>query len=111
MNPTPTSAKRRTHRTASQWQILIDDYHLSGLSGPRFCKARDLGYASFCKWRQRLTCSAEQHHANTATAVAAPAPSFIDLTTLAGSREPSWNIVLKLGNGIELCLSQTDVSA
>ena len=86
-------------RTAEQWQTLIDQWQHSGQSMARFCEAHDIGYASFCHWRKRLT---EEQAAPTKREV-----SFIDLGALPPSGgQHGWNIVLSLGNGVELRLSQ-----
>ncbi len=97
-----TNKSPRKHRTPQQWQSIVDQYLESGLSGKRFCTDRGIGYASFCKWRQRL---AEHSDADSENAT----PAFIDLGALDAQSEAEWNIVLKLGNGVELCLSQARV--
>ena len=104
MNTSSTTPVRRQRRTAEQWQGIVNEFIQSGLNGKQFCSERDLGYLSFCKWRNRLS-----------TAPTLSAPTFVDLTTLAApnavSAPATWHIVLKLGNGVELCLDQTHVPA
>lgn len=87
-----------TRRTAEQWQALIDQWQRSGQSMARFCKTQGIGYASFCHWRKRL--------ADDGAAQESPV-SFVDLGALppTGPRG-DWTIVLSLGNGVELRLSQ-----
>ena len=91
-------------RTPEQWQQLVEQWQDSGLSATRFCSINEVGYASFCNWRKRLTETALQ------TGPAATSePTFIDLNTLQSPDSTSnngWNIVLSLGNGVELRLSQ-----
>ncbi len=91
----------RTYRTRDQWQTILDDFVASGLSAPQFCKQHNLPYGSFANWRQKLSVS-------TTTNATEPSPaSFLDLSALAGaSSENHWHITLKLGNGVELVLSQ-----
>ena len=95
-------AKRKT---PSQWQSLVEQQEQSDLSVPQFCSEYSISSASFYKWRQRLATSEP-------SAATEPAPSFIDLSTLASSRDHQhesdkpWHIVLSLGNGVELRLSQ-----
>ena len=88
-----------TRRTPKQWLALVERWRESGQSAARFCEARGIGYASFCSWRKRL--AGEQ-------APAAPREAaFIDLGALSSAREGrAWTIVLSLGNGVELRLSQ-----
>ena len=95
----------RKHRPQEQWQTLVDKQRDSGLSTMQFCKQEDIGYASFCSWRKRLT---EEPAADSTSSGEA---GFLDLSSLM-SVSPSagsglgWNIVLSLGNGVELRLSQ-----
>ncbi|MFA5627761.1 MAG: transposase [Thiohalomonadaceae bacterium] len=88
----------RKHRTPDQWQTLIDQQLDSGLSAVQFCNQHDIGYASFYNWRKRLSTTAAPESEET---------GFLDLSSLmAGTTGPAWNIVLSLGNGVELRLSQ-----
>lgn len=94
----------RTYRTATDWQALISRWESSTLSAPTFCEQHGIGYASFCQWRKRLKATADA-----AAPAAAAIPTFIDLHALAASSPShgqSWHIVLSLGNGVELRLSQ-----
>ena len=93
----------RKHRTPEQWKALIDQQRSSGLSAAQFCKQEEIGYASFCNWRKRLTDLSTEDSARSGEA------GFLDLSSLMGtssSSGPGWNIVLSLGNGVELRLSQ-----
>ena len=93
----------RKHRTPEQWKALIDQQRSSGLSAAQFCKQEDIGYASFCNWRKRLSNPSTDESSGPGEA------GFLDLSSLMGnspSSGPSWNIVLSLGNGVELRLSQ-----
>jgi hypothetical protein len=91
----------RIHRSAAQWQHFIELWQVSGQSAAQFCKTHDLGYVSFCKWRQRFSAeysADEQQHSPT---------QFIDLSTLTQPTGAArWSIVLSLGNGVELKLNQ-----
>lgn len=90
---------KRAYRNAAQWQQLIDLWHTSELSITEFCQAHQLSTMSFYKWRQRLALKTEQapDHQNT---------QFIDLSAFAHQGNTRWHIVLSLGNGVELTLSQ-----
>lgn len=99
-SPPPKNYQRRS---PEQWKEIIEQHNSSGLSGKKFCDTQGIGYASFCKWRQKLTEVEIEQSSQPAN------PSFIDLGSLAATNEPNWHIVLKLGNGIELCLSQANV--
>ncbi|WP_028301898.1 IS66 family insertion sequence element accessory protein TnpA [Oceanospirillum beijerinckii] len=93
-----------TRRSPEQWKILIQQWQESGLSAPQFCEQNEVGYASFCNWRKRFNA-----HDLPAEGFSSEA-QFIDLQSLtATSADDSkgWNIVLSLGNGVELRLSQS----
>lgn len=93
----------RKHRTPEQWQALVDQHRDSGLSASQFCKQENIGYSSFCNWRKRLSDQSTDNSTDSGEA------SFLDLSSLMGTSPSSglgWNIVLSLGNGVELRLSQ-----
>ncbi len=91
----------RIHRSAAQWQYFIELWQTSGQSAVLFCKTHDLGYASFCKWRQRLEAEYSADESQQAPT------QFIDLSTLTQATGTArWTIVLSLGNGVELKLNQ-----
>ena len=86
-------------RSPEQWQELVDQWRDSGQSAARFCKTHGIGYASFCSWRKRL--------ADEQAGPVDPETQFIDLGALTSTHVGhGWNIVLSLGNGLELRLSQ-----
>ena len=90
---------KRAYRNAAQWQQLIDLWHTSELSITEFCQTHQLSTMSFYKWRQRLSPQTEQANVHQDT-------QFIDLSALAHHGNTRWHIVLSLGNGVELTLSQ-----
>ena len=93
----------RKHRTPEQWQALVDQHRDSGLSASQFCKQENIGYSSFCNWRKRLSDQPTDNSTDSGEA------SFLDLSSLMGTSPSSglgWNIVLSLGNGVELRQSQ-----
>lgn len=95
----------RKRRTPEQWQALVNQQRDSGLSASKFCQQENIGYASFCNWRKRLSGSSIDD------SVESDEASFLDLSSLMGtspSSGPGWNIVLSLGNGVELRLSQNE---
>lgn len=87
-----------TRRTREQWRALVDQWRRSGQPMARFCEEHAIGYASFCHWRTRL--------AGEDAPMQREAP-FIDLGAVSSSgRARGWTIVLSLGEGVELRLSQ-----
>lgn len=94
------------HRTPEQWQTLVDQQRDSDLSAAQFCSQQNIGYASFCKWRNRLSALSIPL---TDPSASSDEASFLDLSSLMGAPHTTrsgWNIVLSLGNGVELRLSQ-----
>ncbi|MCU5784955.1 hypothetical protein MA04_04255 [Alcanivorax balearicus MACL04] len=93
----------RPRRTAEQWHALIAQQRESGLPAKAFCQQHDLGYISFCNWRKRLMDHGSADNAESDDA------GFVDVSSLMGSAQTGgtgWHIVLSLGNGVELRLSQ-----
>lgn len=95
----------KTHRRRSreEWFSLIEQQTESGLSAPQFCKQHNIGYASFSAWKRQL----QPDNSNIVDDANASKPAqFIDLGSLSQSGDSGWRITLKLGNGVELELSQ-----
>lgn len=90
-------------RSAEQWHSIIKRWQLSGQSAAQFCKEQALGYVSFCQWRKRLM---QTKARVTDSPSSTMPPSFIDLASLGSSGSSGWQIVLSLGKGVELKLSQ-----
>lgn len=90
-------------RTAEQWQALVTQWQQSDQSAKDFCTEQHLGYASFCQWRKRLS---QNNESMVTSGPATPEASFIDLTAMAQPPSKGWHIVLSLGSGVELSLSQ-----
>ncbi|MFY0678905.1 MAG: transposase, partial [Neptuniibacter sp.] len=97
--------RRNTRRTQDQWQAIIDQQQQSGITVQQFCTEHGINPASFYKWRQRLAEPQPAHDTENPS-------SFIDLSALSSNRtlhsspDKPWHIVLSLGNGVELRLSQ-----
>ena len=92
-----------TRRTSEQWHSIINDFSTSALSGAAYCKQHQIQYASFCKWRQKILPSTNTQQSST------PSKPFIDISAMSHQHvqeSSAWHITLKLGNGVELVLSQ-----
>lgn len=102
----------RPHRSARQWQQLVDQQARSSQSAREFCADHDIGYASFIQWRSRLTPSTSSTSISAETA-----PEFVELT--AGLDEHRHHelerakvatpilIELDLGGGLQLRISRS----
>ena len=87
-------------KSLHDWQQIVDLWQHSGLATRQFCDQHHLSYESFCKWRRRLAATVDGTRSLHAE------PAFIDLSSLRSTVTPAgWEIVLKLGNGVELHLS------
>ncbi len=101
----------RPHRSAKQWQQLIDRQSHSSQSAREFCADHNIGYASFIQWRSRLTPSASSTRMS-----AEVAPEFVELTSgLDDHRHHELErldtatpvmIELDLGGGLQLRISR-----
>lgn len=94
--------RQYSRRTSEQWFTLVEAQQQSGLSAPRYCEQHELSYASFCKWRQRF---AERQTPGSGTPVGTTS-DFVDLSGLASAAPGRWQIILSLGDGVELKLSR-----
>ncbi len=101
----------RPHRSAKQWQQLVDRQSRSSQSAREFCADHDIGYASFIQWRSRLTPSASS------TGMSAESvPEFVELTSGLGEHRHQKLerldvtspilIELDLGGGLQLRISR-----
>ena len=88
----------RKHRSREQWHELVTQWQASGLSAPAFCAKNSVAYSSFSKWRQFFNAQTDQ--------VPEVPPSFVDLSALPSGIAQGWQIILKLGHGVELELTQ-----
>ena len=91
----------KIRRSSEEWQTIINQQQASGLSAPQFCKERSISYPSFNAWKRRLT-TEKQLNSDSQDSISS---DFIDLSQLSTSQN-GWRITLKLGNGVELELSQ-----
>ena len=48
-----TDVLGRVKWTREQREAILDEYEASGLSGPKFARARGINYQTFATWRQR----------------------------------------------------------
>lgn len=92
----------RTRQTPEQLQKLVAQFNQSKLSSVEFCKTHGIAYSSFYKWCKKYSALESVPVKN-----ASPLAQFIDLQALAAPHQGTWSIVLKLGNGVELLLSQS----
>ena len=101
----------KKHRTPEQWQALINQHRNSGLSIEQFCRQHKLARSCFYKWRKRLSEQTIQNpnQPTVAKPSATQETNFLDLSALVDASPTAnqgWDIVLSLGNGVELRLSQ-----
>lgn len=96
---------KHTHRprqTPEQIQSFVTQFHQSELSSAAFCKKHGIAYSSFYTWCKKYPVPAPAFVNRSS-----PPTQFIDLQSMAAPHHGAWNIVLRLGNGVELLLSQT----
>jgi hypothetical protein len=98
---TSTRINKSRRKIPEQWHAIVEDSSASGLSVLKFCIQQNIQYVSFSKWRQRQAINKKIH-----TDGCSQPASFIDVSSFV-NENTSWNITLKLGNGVELVLNQT----
>jgi hypothetical protein len=47
----------RDSTKANKWKEMLQEWHLSGLSGAAWCKQKEISYVQFLYWRKRLELS------------------------------------------------------
>lgn len=97
--------KKRTFRSRSQWQAIVNDFHRSGFTQIAFCQQHGIPVSSLSRW-QRIF--AQQ------TEVVAARGDFVDVTEPLALVPPAsvrcdadntdWQVELALGKGIVLRL-------
>lgn len=101
----------RQHRSARQWQQLVDRQARSSQSAREVCDDHDIGYASFIQWRSRLSDNAPSTYLSVGRV-----PKFVELTSTLDERrhhEPDQldvdtPILIELdpGGGLQLRISR-----
>ena len=94
-----STTQKYQRRSEADWQALVGEFYNGKLTATQFCKQHHLSVSSFYQWRNRFT------EESSRKLTESPESSFIDLADIAGSTG-RWSIVLRLGHGVELTLSQ-----
>ena len=99
--PQAKQPPQRIHRSAKQWQILIDQFETSGLSPRAFCQQAGISHGTFSRWRRRLTIVDEQP-----PRAIPKADLFVELSAEATPpvATPAWDVELQLGRDVFLRL-------
>jgi len=89
--------RRRTRRTAAQWQELVERFERAGQSRGRFCAAHGLALSTFDLWRRKLRGAA-------AVREEVPEAVFVELSGRPETERgaSSWEVELELGAGVVL---------
>jgi transposase-like protein len=93
MNAIEQSTRRtKTHRSAAQWQQIIDGYATSGLTQADYCQEHGVAMSSFHKWKAKLQGEAAR----------VPEGEFVALPLPVSITPQPWRIELDLGEGCVL---------
>ncbi len=91
--------QRYKRHSAEQWQSLVNDHAQSGLSAVEFCKQYQLGYASFCAWRKKLSCRNVRNDITT--------PAFVELIQPEPKMDiQPWVVELQVGDTLILRIAK-----
>ena len=98
-SPQQSKPKKRINRSRRQWQLLLDDYHRSGLTKVAFCKQHGVATSSLNRWQRMLEVQPESGDFVDVTEPLslAPASAFPN-----GDTDNDWQVELALGNDIVL---------
>ncbi len=96
--------KKYQRRSQTEWQTLIQEQQISGISAPAFCKQQAVAYPSFIQWKKKLGGSGTEPIRPSSE----QAPSFVEITPIdelpvvdiAESRV--CRVELDLGQGLQL---------
>ncbi len=92
-------------RSQSDWQRLIDEQKVSGLSQKAFCAQTGIAVATFQYWKRKLRADAAEPKEVTDTRKVS-LQDWLDLTPELSEPAPGWHIELDLGHGVCLRLRQ-----
>jgi hypothetical protein len=94
----PRKPTNRVMRTETQWQALLDEFNISGLTRSAFCKQHRIATSSLYRWQKVLT-------------EPSAADKFVDITESVAKTAPTlhvpdnnshWQVELELGAGVIL---------
>ncbi|MBU2755107.1 IS66 family insertion sequence element accessory protein TnpB [Acidithiobacillus sp. CV18-2] len=89
-------------RSQSDWQRLIDEQKVSGLSQKAFCAQTGIAVATYQYWKRKLRVDA----AVQSDAVTGSRKDWLELTPELSEPALGWHIELDLGHGVCLRLRQ-----
>ena len=87
-------------RGPEEWREVFSEFEQSQLTVAKFCEQRGISVAMYYYWRKRIA---------PLEGPGADLPArreFIDLSQFSNDRAARWSITLRLGEGMELVLSQ-----
>lgn len=92
-------------RSRIEWQELIEEQAVSGLSQKAFCSQRGISVATFGYWKRKL------RHESSSLPMGSGAETvsladWIELPTHESASGGGWQVELELGNGLCLRLRQ-----
>ena len=94
-----------TRRSKNEWQRLIEEQAVSGLSQKAFCERLEIPLATFGYWKRKLRAESLSTPTGSGTDTVSLA-DWIELPIQGSTTDGGWQIELELGNGLCLRLRQ-----
>ena len=91
----------RPRLTREQWADLIEQQNQSDLSIEAFCQEQDIGFASFGKWKRRLS--------DTTTKESGFKAMHVESPPIAATEPDPATITLSIGTSMTLTIVQTSL--
>ncbi len=89
-----------SRRTPGQWQHIINDQKVSGLTQQAYCRQQGLSLATYCNWKKKLAC---HESLDDISPTAPPVNDWVEVP--APDNEPPsnrWDMELELPGGVTL---------
>ena len=90
-------------RSRTEWQALIEEPAVSGLTQKSFCGQRGIPLVTFGYWKRKFRAESSYMPTDFDTGTVSPSlADWIELPTQGSATDEGWEIELELGN--DLCL-------
>ena len=93
-----------TRKTPEQWQQIISDQKISGLSQKAYCCQHGLSLATFCNWKKKL---ASHQRLDVSRPAEQPLNDWIEVPEpVSETQSNCWDMELELPGGVTLRMRQ-----
>ena len=93
--------KQSSSLSAEQWQQVIDQQQVSGMSQKEFCSTHDIGLSTFTHWKRKL-----QRKPVTVPRESPKQEEWVELSPTPPTTSQTWHLELELPGGVTLRMRQ-----